>query len=214
MSGGTTPRETGVPMMSVDRLSMREQAALLALMAAAREMTNAELHATVGLRIDGQTRVRLNEQKLVESRKDGQAYVHELTNDGWEWCRAVLSAPRPEGSTYVGGVLYSILSGLDRYLQRSDGSISSVFRPDVEAQIRGAYFRAGRKPGTWVKLAAIRSRIDGVPREEMDAAFGRMMRKPGVHLISQADQKALTEDDRQAALIIGGEPKHLLAIEA
>jgi hypothetical protein len=89
-----------------------------------------------------------------------------------------------------------------------------VFWPDVEAQIRAAYLRAVRKPGAWVKLTAVRRRLDGVSRKEVDAALGRMMRQPGVHLISQADQKNLTEDDHQAALTIGGEPKHLLAIEA
>lgn len=200
--------------MPTDRLSMKEQAALVALMAAAREMTNAELHATVGVTIDGKTRVRLNEQKLVESRKDGQAYVHDLTDDGWEWCAAALSGPRPDGATYVGGVLYAVLSGLDRYLQRSNGKLSTVFRPDVEAQVRAAYFRAARKPGAWVGLGAIRRRLEGVPRQEVDAALDRMIGTPGVHLISEANQKTLTEDDRKAAVKIGGEPKHLLAIEA
>jgi chromosome segregation and condensation protein ScpB len=66
-----------------DQLTLRERATLLALMAEARELTNAELREIAGFTLDGRPRRRLNEQKLVTSRKLGRSFTHELTDDGW-----------------------------------------------------------------------------------------------------------------------------------
>ena len=53
--------------MHHDGLSGRERAVLFALLAAARKVSNAELAALIGIRLDGEMRRRLNDLKLVES---------------------------------------------------------------------------------------------------------------------------------------------------
>lgn len=197
--------------MSVDQLTTRERVTLLALMAEAREVTNTELQAAAGVRLDGEARRRLNDRKLVTSTRPGRSFVHELTDDGWAWCRAELAASRPAGPG--AGVLYAMLAGMDRYLDRAGLQLSDVFRPDVERQIRGAYARLA-KPGVWVGLGALREALPGAARDEVDVELERMAGTPGVHVQAEPNQKALTEADRAAAVRFGGDDRHMLMIEA
>jgi hypothetical protein len=39
-----------------------------------------------------------------------------------------------------------------------------------------------------------------------------MYRSQQVNLVSQANQQVLTDADRQSALRVGGEPKHMLSV--
>jgi hypothetical protein len=197
-----------------DQLTVRERAALLALMAEARELTNAELRAVAGFTLDGRYRRRLNEQKLVTSRKIGRSLAHELTDDGWAWCTAELSARRPDRAGYLGGACYALLSGLARRFARNGEQLSDVFQPDVEKLIRDAYDRLPGPSGGWVGLADLREELVGVSRAAVDAELERMAGTPGVHIQAEANQKTLTEADRAAAVRFGGDERHLLMIEA
>jgi hypothetical protein len=197
-----------------DRLTMRERAALLALMAEARELTNAELRTAAGFTLDGTPRRRLNEQKLVTSRKVGRSFAHELTDDGWAWCTAELSAQRPDRAGYLGGACYALLAGLGRRVARSGQQLSDIFQPDAGKQIRSAYLRLAKGPGAWVGLAELREELFGVSREAVDAELERMASTPGVHVQAESNQKTLTEADRAAAVRFGGDERHLLMIEA
>jgi hypothetical protein len=193
-----------------DDLTNRERAILLALMAEAREVTNAELRAVAGLALDGAPRRRLNDRKLVTSRKVGRVFAHELTDDGAAWCTAEMSEPVPPRAGYLGGALYALLAGLGR----SGRPLHEIFRPDVEKQIRGAYDRLATAAGDWVGLAALREELFGVPRTEVDGELERMASTPGVHVQAESNQKALTDADRAAAVHFGGDDRHLLMIEA
>ncbi len=199
--------------MPTDQLTLRERATLLALMAEARELTNAELRAVAGFALDGVPRRRLNEQKLVTSRKVGRGFAHELTDDGWAWCREELTATRPDRAGYGGGALYALLAGVERYLARSGLQLSDAFQPDVEKQVRGAYLQLAR-PGSWVALAALREQLPDVPRAAVDTELERLAATPGVHVRAASDQKALTDADHAAAVHFGGDDRHLLMIEA
>lgn len=200
-------------MPADDHLTVRERATLLALMAQAREVTNAELEAAAGLRLDGAARRRLNDRKLVGSTKVGRSFTHELTDDGWAWCRAELSATRPERAGYGGGALYALLGSFERYLTRSGLQLADVFAPDVEAQVRVAYARLA-KPGEWVGLVSLREELHGVPRTEVDTALERLTAAPGVHLQGEPNRQALSDAHRAAALRVAGDDRHMLMIEA
>jgi hypothetical protein len=192
-----------------EQLTNRERAVLLALMAEARELTNAELRAVSGLALDGEPRRRLNDRKLVTSTKVGRSFTHEITDDGVAWCTAELSQPVPARAGYLGGALYALLAGL----ARSGQPLHEIFRPDVEQQIRGAYLRLA-KPGEWVGLAELREQLFGVPRPAVDAELERMASTPGVHVQAEPNQKALTGAHRAAAVRFGGDDRHMLMIEA
>jgi phage portal protein BeeE len=64
-----------------------------------------------------------------------------------------------------------------------------------------------------VPLADLRKRLDGMSRQEQDAALVEMALSGQIVLWPQENQKAITAADREAALNLGGEAKHLIAIE-
>lgn len=113
--------------MSDDKLGLPERAALLAIMAAGGEIANPELSVRAGFTLVGKHRDRLNQLGLVNSRKLGRAFHHELTDRGWRWCAEELSAPCPPRPGSGQGALYAILAGLQRFLDRSTLSLADLF---------------------------------------------------------------------------------------
>jgi hypothetical protein len=200
-------------------LNLTERAVLLALLAEARPLTNAELHASAGVKLEGASRIKLNDLKLVTTEKVGRAFVFELTDDGAAWCQDELGNERPGRAGPGGGALYAILGGLQRYLQRTGQQLSDLFRPtepelDLEARIRAAYQRLSARSGsTWVGLVALRLELPDDARGDVDAALQQLSRQPGVHVQAEANQQALTDADREAAVHFGGSSRHLLKIE-
>ncbi|MEV0826377.1 helix-turn-helix domain-containing protein [Nonomuraea rubra] len=79
----------------------------------------------------------------------------------------------------------------------------------VEAQIRAAYARLAARPGAWVSLTELRSQVDA-PAHLVDAVLRDLERRPDVNLVPESNQKTLTQQDRDAAVVIGGQDKHLL----
>jgi hypothetical protein len=135
-----------------DRLGIKERAALLALMAEAAEVSNADLKRRLGFGLDGAARRKLNDLKLVTSHRKGNApFDHELTEMGWAWCAKEMSAATPQRAGSAAGALYALLAGLNRYMQRTDLRLSEIFgretcsqhpQPpanEIEARIRTAY---------------------------------------------------------------------------
>ncbi|WP_203590288.1 hypothetical protein [Streptomyces sp. SID13031] len=214
--------------MPAQPLNLKERAVLLALLAEARPLTNAELQESAGLRLDGASRLKLNDLKLVTSVKEGRSFVHEITDDGAAWCADELTAERPERSGAGGGALYAILAGLQRYLQRTGQALADLFQPpepageveevvpveDLETRIRAAYKVLSSKSGsTWVGLVTLRPALSDVPRDDLDAALQLLSRQPGVHVQAEANQQALTAADHEAAVNFGDSSRHLLKIE-
>lgn len=206
--------------MPAQSLTLKERAVLLALLAEARPLTNTELQESAGLRLDGASRLKLNDLKLVTSVKEGRSFVHEITDDGAAWCADELTAERPERSGAGGGALYAILAGLQRYLQRTGQALADLFQPpepveDLETRIRAGYRALSSKSGSsWIGLAALRANLADVDRTDLDAALQQLSRQPGVHLQAEANQQVLTEDDHEAAVHFGGSSRHVLKIDA
>jgi hypothetical protein len=199
--------------MPEDRLTLRERAALLVLMAEARALTNAELKTLAGFPLDGQPRKRLNELGYVTSTLVNRAYEHELTDAGAVRCTDELSGLRPTRSGSAGGALYTVLAGLRRHLERTGESLPDIFQPNTLAQVEAAYIRLTRGRGGTVRLTEVRKELGGVPRQEVDRALHSMANREDVHIRSSADQKTLTEHDRAAAVVLGGVSRHFLMIE-
>jgi hypothetical protein len=201
-----------------DRLTSQDVSALLTLMTIAREIDNTELAELTGLRITGETRRRLNDQKLVTSTRAGnKPFVHDLTDKGWVRCRSELStAERPERPGYFGYVLFAMLKGLDRFLARDGRELADVFQPataDLDTLIRLAYRKLAKEPKDWVRLADLRPLLNGAGTSDVDGVLKSMSRARQAQLSPDPDRKSLTAADRAAAVRIGGEDNHLIAIE-
>ncbi|MBE3008077.1 hypothetical protein IL992_02575 [Microbispora sp. NEAU-D428] len=85
---------------------------------------------------------------------------------------------------------------------------------DIETMIRKAYAQLADKPNAWVSLTLLRPLLGDAPRAEVDATLRRMIALPDVRLVPWENQKTLTQADRDAAVVIGDQPKHRILIGA
>ena len=219
--------------MHHDELSARERAVLFALLSAARKLSNAELEALIGIRLEGKARRKLNDLKLVESEKPGRWFVHELSDAGWRWCADQLAAG-PEGRpTSLERSLYLVLGMFERYMTAARLSLADLASLDLKARpagrhkrrdtaegdgdltlrVEAAYQALAPGRGEFVKLREVRERLADIPRPALDATLGTMFTARRVNLVPQSNQQALTAADRESSLRIGGEHKHLISIE-
>jgi hypothetical protein len=211
--------------VSPDELTGTEQAVLLVLMAESRPVPNPELER-LGPKLDKAGRDRLNRLGLVETTA-GRPLVHELTDAGWALARELFGADTPPRPSGQGRALYTLLRALRRYFDRADLVPAEVFLPGEETaeteadaadrtedRLRAAYTRLAARPGGWVSLVRLRDEVPDVGRDAVDAALINLYRQPGVSLIPEENQKVLTPADRTAAVTIGDQHKHLIAIES
>jgi hypothetical protein len=219
-----------------DQLTARQREVLFILMVEGREVPNPDLKNVHGVELKKAERERLNELKLIRSELVGRSYVHELTDKGWHRCAEEMGADRAPRSGTTGAALRAILGGLRRYMERNRLSLAHVFgevesprapeahdtghSPEpagldvVEERIRAAYRGLAKRSKDWVGLAELRARLDGLPRADVDAVLKQLNRTPHVNLVPEADQKSLTDDDRAAAVRVGGEDKHLVSMDS
>lgn len=205
-------------------LSIPERSALLALMTFVSEASNTDIRERYGFTIDKKVRVRLVASGFLVARRAARnTYVHELTDKGWARCREELAAPAPDRAQRGYRILYGVLQCLDRYLCATGLTMADFVAPQdgpdlddepVEDRLHGAYDTLAASPGAWVGLASLRAAVPDVSRQAFDAALLRLDVKPHIYLIPEVNQKALADTDRQAAIHVGGEDKHLLSIRS
>jgi hypothetical protein len=81
----------------------------------------------------------------------------------------------------------------------------SVTADPVRAELPGGL-------GSWVSIEAVRAKLGGLPRADVDRALDRMIASPDVRLQAELNQKTLTDAQRAAAVDIGGEDRHIIRI--
>jgi hypothetical protein len=209
-----------------------ETATLFVLLLENREVPNPELKTDYGIDLRPAGRARLIRAELLDTRKEGRRLVHRITDAGVGWCEQELadgvelpSRPGPQVRTMFELFRQTVLGLRERGIRLVD-----VLRPggavapdedetadetaaDLESMIRSAYQVLAVKPQDWVRLAKLRPRLDGAARDEVDETLLAMTRTGYVHLAPDSNRKALTDADRDAAIRIGKEDKHLVAIE-
>jgi hypothetical protein len=214
--------------MPDDDLTPVQRSVLLILMAEAREVPNAELTNRWKLKLEKRRRDELEKADLITVRREGRFFFLEIADRGWSWCRTQGEGEVPDRAGHGGAAAYAILAGIQRFLNRSGPSLPEFFaRPDelgaapsaqvlgssdIEALVRKAYQELADGPGRWVKLSDLRGVLSGSPRADVDRVLVEMNRKPDVSIVPESNQKALTDEDRAAAVWIGNQEKHLVAI--
>lgn len=214
--------------MSTDDLTASEVLVLLTLMAESRPVPNPELK-NFGPELRAQSRTKLNRLGLVDTDTSARPYTHVLADKGWAHCYQEIGAEAPPKAGPYGRTLYTLLAALRRYFDRADLRPADVFRPadttgsapevprspaTVEGRVRAAYTQLAARPGAWVSLTDLREVLADVSRTDLDGELVRMYRLPDVVLVPEENQKALTEQDRAAAVVIGYRDNHAIAIEA
>lgn len=197
-----------------DKYGPSARAALMALMLANREVPNPELVSQHKIRLSRAERERLNGEKLLETRTDTRPYLHRITDKGIEWCMAdlVKTAPPPRSGPLV-RASFELLQRLVQYLRQRGILADAIRSGDLESLIRAVYLDLSVGPQDWIRLARIRPRLNGAGKSEVDEVLLKMMKTGTVHLAPDSNRKVLTDADHEAAIRIGGEDKHLIAIE-
>ena len=213
---------------SVTKLKPVQLAALVILMAEAREVSNKDFEEIAKFTLTGHERTGLENLGLIESRKVGRTLAFQLTDKGWLFCKQLHAADVNVGRSVPARSIFVLLDGLHRSLDRLRVSHADFFkqsgepvpekRPavtdgaDVEDRIRTAYEELPKAPGGWVGLADLRERLDDLDRAAVDEGLRALLREDGVRIIPAANTKALKPRDHAAALRIGDEDNHALSI--
>jgi hypothetical protein len=200
--------------------SVPERATLFALMAQGREVSNKELETLYKITLNKASRNKLNRDGLIVSTKQKIGLVHELTDKGWAWIRKEFtqSPPQVRGGGALVAALYAALAtiggGLDRRgLSLADLLDKSVGAGGTKERILAAYRRLAKRPQDWVYLSELRPLIPGASKAQVDGALKEMYREKIIRLTLEEDQKSLTKPQRDAAIRIGVDDMHLIAME-
>ncbi|MFI6784782.1 hypothetical protein [Micromonospora sp. NPDC050276] len=222
----------------VPHLTPNQINALVVLMVEARRLTNVELKELAGFTLTGKDNRKLVDLGLVDTDKSRRTFAHELTDEGWRVARQLHTTVPPKQGGSTTRSLFVVLSNLHRSLDRLRVSHGDFFKQtgatappagesrhdapapaaapaaavEVEALVRSAYRDLATAPGAWVGLADVRDRLADTDRAALDAALRAMVGREDVRIIPVANTKSLTARDRAAAVRIGNEDNHALAI--
>lgn len=213
---------------SVPRLTPTQILALVVLMAEARELTNKELKELAGFTITGKDNTKLEKELgLIETDRSRRLLSHQLTDRGWRFVRELPATTPPQAGGSGIRSMFTLLANIQRSLERLQISPAEFFKQaprtaapaqrsapndDPESAVRAAYADLAKASGDWVGLADLRDRLGDVDRGTLDETLRRMAREDGVRIIPLANTKALKPRDHQAALRIGEEDNHTIAI--
>ncbi len=209
--------------------TQRERGVMLTLMAEAQPLSTGDLKQRFRLELTRSSREKLVKAGLIEvgSTKNAvtkrRSMTFGLTDRGWAWAGDELARDLPSGHQGQ-GPLYAILNGLARYLDRNQLVLADVFGrttspaptetslADLESRVRGAYVTLADRPGAMVKLADLREHLLDVPRSDLDMELKRLVRARRILLEPNDNAADVTARDRDAALPLGGEPNHWMAV--
>ncbi|MDI9898176.1 hypothetical protein QM797_25935 [Rhodococcus sp. IEGM 1381] len=223
-------------------LTFVERTTLLVLMAESRPVKNTEL-STLGSRLEAIERKNLVSRRLITAPKVGRGLVLELTDAGWQLAAEEfkrLSVTSKLGGKAYATLVLALIRHLERVGTEPNevflpvaaestppagdskpvitGHVEpEVVEPpapaDVETRIRSAYHRLAREPKAFVSLTRLRADLAGLDRRAVDDTLSSLYREQKINLIPEANQKTLTDEDRSAALHIGGQNRHMVTIK-
>jgi hypothetical protein len=164
---------------------------------------------------------------IAVAKHKGGALWLTVTDEGWDWAEQHLTEPLPEKSFGGAFVLRAWLSRLKGYLRAKDvrlaellaagtapvsgGSVNAAHGA-LRKRIRAAYHDIAGGFNRRVLLRELRPRLADIDREQVDAALMQMLRDDEASLMQLDYRPDVTEEDRNASLQIGSEPRHIIWI--
>ncbi|MEV0006039.1 hypothetical protein AB0H28_27655 [Micromonospora sp. NPDC050980] len=225
-----------VPQRSIrmpeKELTLVDRCILVALMMKAAPLPQTYFTNVVGISLKPEHRRRLQSHGLIEVTE--KPITLALTDKGWARATEELGAEPPKRAGAAGGTLYVALDFLRRLIDHSGVRADDLFRlqinrdevvpaavppPEVPAGdavtlIQRAYRGLAAKPGDYVMLSDLRDALADLDRSDFDAALVTLNQERGVHLVPESNQKVLKPRERAAAVTIGNQDKHLIAISS
>lgn len=190
-----------------------------------REISNLELDETYGFRLVGAPLKRLRGAGFVLTDKRGSLYWHQLSKTGDKelaqpWGLDDDHPAKGEGRTARDRMHWAGMVALQNVLSARPAAVVTVGAPspavaetgDLDGRIRSAYGKLASAPGAWVALTALRGQLAEVPKADLDQALKAMLRDDEVRLEPEPFGHRVGDAERLAAVHIGGEDRHKLAI--
>jgi len=173
---------------------------------------------------------------LINVEKRKRAYWLAVTDRGWRWAEDHLGNTLPDRSYAGTVVLAGWLRHLQAFMRATNTPLAEILVPrkgdegrsmkenppaatvapggdSLPDRIRAAYLAI--TGGTFNKralLADIRARLMDVDRSALDEALVGMQRQGDATLMQLDNRPDITQADREAAIQIGEEPRHILWI--
>lgn len=164
----------------------------------------------------------LAEKGLITVRKVGRAQVWELTDSGWRTAEELLAKPAPaKMSNRTARILWALIGDLSKHMERASIRLADVYSAEPEDEpapatlgerIVAAFHELAGDDPDWVPLLDLRERLGAEDRAEVDKALTELHAAREIELIPESNQKTLTDADREAAIWLGGEYRHLIGI--
>jgi len=199
-------------------LSSVDYAFLAVLRTIGREVSNTELDRMYEVRLVGRPFERLVGAGYISSDTKHRPYRHVITQDGLK----ALAADLGIGDDHVEdgekrSLREKILwAGLVAAHQRPAGAgpaeAARAQPDDLDGRIRTAYANLVSTHGQWVSLHALRAQLADVDRAALDRTLRQMLRSGDVRLEPDPLEHRVSAEERAAAIHVGGEYRHKLAI--
>jgi hypothetical protein len=204
-------------------LSSVDYAFLAILRAENRKISNNELNEIYGFRLVGKSLKRLLDARYIVTDKKKSPYEHVVAPAG---DRALAGqggvdddhVEKGEGRSVREKQLWAGLVALQHLLAGLPATATATATAkeedpvDLDGRIRSAYGKLASTPGAWVDLTALRGQLADVPKADLDRALRAMLRDDDVRLEPEPFGHRVGDAERQAAVHIGGEDRHKLAI--
>ena len=198
-------------------LTPTDYAYLIILNAAGRQLSNTEMDNLFRVRLTGPIFAKLNGGGYVDSDTKSRPYRHVLTDKGRKELGEPLAIDNDgDGERRSAGekALWAALVA-----QQSEGlrapapSSNGVAGPaGLDDRIRAEYRRLAAGPGEYVDLTELRPLFADVSKAEFDKALVRLFDDSDVRLEPEPFGHRIGDRERRAAVHIGGEDRHKLAI--
>ena len=203
-------------------LTSADYAILIVLKAEDREISNTELNKLYEVRLVSPAYERLNAEGLVSSETKRRPYRHVITDKGKQVLADPLkidddrAEPGEKRSTREKQLWAAVVAQQKEILRlpaRKTVSAAVIEPPaDLDSRIRAAYTKLAGGPGDYVNLTDLRPLLGDVPKGELDQALLRLHDASDVRLEPEPFGHRIGAEERSAAVHIGGEDRHKLAI--
>jgi len=203
-------------------LTAADYAILILLKAEGRELSNTDMNKLYQVRLVSPAYEKLNAAGYVVSETKHRPYRHTLTKEGAklladplgiEEDRAEEKEKRSVREKQLWAAVVAQQNQIVRLLAKGNGNAKRVEEPaELPDRIRAAYAELASAPGKWVNLTALRPLLGDVSKAELDKALRRMLDAPDVRLEPEPFGHRVGAEERAAAVSIGGEDRHKMAI--
>jgi hypothetical protein len=204
-------------------LTAVDYAYLVILKAEDRLISNNEMHELYQVRLKSPDFERLNAYGYVDTMTKPRPYRHIITESGKKALIEPLTIDQgelKEGDRRSAGerqLFWAAMVAQQKLMTRppvrEKGAAAMAGKTaDLDGRIRAVYTKLAGAPGEYVNLTEVRPLLDDVSKAELDKALVRMLDAPDVRLEPEPFGHRIGAEQRGAAVHIGGEDRHKLAI--